>query len=158
MDARAFGMPVKLLLKASAMSFSFFIIASPFLQTNCICCLAFTEAATRIFLWKRHSWEFHKFTRKHPCQSLFFNKVGGFCEISKNTFFTEHLRTTLLCVCHLAFVWESWLHSFPKRFVIIDLITSGSRRPEVFCRNGVLRNFPKFRIIHRKTPVTESLF
>ena len=34
------------------------------------------------------------------CQSLFFNKVAGlrdsceFCEISKNTFFTERLRTT----------------------------------------------------------------
>ena len=53
-----------------------------------------------------------KFTGKHLCQSLFFNKVAGqafnfvkkealaqefsceFFEISKNTFFTEHLRTT----------------------------------------------------------------
>ena len=53
---------------------------------------------------------FAKFTRKHLCQSLFFNKVAGnfikketlaqvfsfeFCEISKNTFFTEHLRITV---------------------------------------------------------------
>ena len=55
---------------------------------------------------------FTKFTRKHLCQSLFFNKVAGlkpatllkkvltqvfsceFCEISKNTFFTEHIWTT----------------------------------------------------------------
>ena len=58
---------------------------------------------------------FTKFTGKHLCQSLFFNKVAGlrpeacnfikketlaqvfsceFCEISKNTFFTEHLWTT----------------------------------------------------------------
>ena len=55
---------------------------------------------------------FAKFTGKHLCQSLFFNKVAGaacnfikqeilaqvfsceFCEISENTFFTEHLRTT----------------------------------------------------------------
>ena len=55
---------------------------------------------------------FAKFTGKHLCQSLFFNKVAGlacnfikketlaqvfsceFCEISKNTFFTEHLWTT----------------------------------------------------------------
>ena len=55
---------------------------------------------------------FAKFTGKHLCQSLFFNKVAGaacnfikketltqvfsceFCEISKNTCFTEHLRTT----------------------------------------------------------------
>ena len=56
---------------------------------------------------------FAKFTGKHLCQSLFFNKVAGprpqacsfikketlaqvfsceFCEISKNTFLTEHLR------------------------------------------------------------------
>ena len=55
---------------------------------------------------------FTKFTGKHLCQSLFFNKVAGFrpvtllkkilaqvfsCElyrISKNIFFTEHLWTT----------------------------------------------------------------
>ena len=47
--------------------------------------------------------EFTKFTRKHLYQRLFFNKVAGlqgqmfsreFCEISKNTLFTEHLRVT----------------------------------------------------------------
>ena len=53
---------------------------------------------------------FAKFTGKHLCQSLFFNKVAGlqlyrketlaqvfsceFCEISKNTFSTEHFWTT----------------------------------------------------------------
>ena len=47
---------------------------------------------------------FAKFTRKHLCQSLFFNKVQErgsgtgvsyeFCEISKNTFLIEHLRAT----------------------------------------------------------------
>ena len=55
---------------------------------------------------------FAKFTGKHLCQSLFFNKVVGqacnfikketmeqafsceFCEISKNTSFTEDLWTT----------------------------------------------------------------
>ena len=42
---------------------------------------------------------FAKFTRKHLCQSLSFNKVAGlkpraslFSEISKNAFSTEHLR------------------------------------------------------------------
>ena len=44
---------------------------------------------------------FAKFTRKHLCQSLIFNikketmaEVFSceFCKISKNTFFTEHLR------------------------------------------------------------------
>ena len=33
---------------------------------------------------------FAKFTGKHLCQSLFFNKVAGL----QNTFFTEHLQTT----------------------------------------------------------------
>ena len=46
---------------------------------------------------------FAKFTRKHLCQSLFFNLFkktlahvfsGEFCEISKNTFSTERLQTT----------------------------------------------------------------
>ena len=50
--------------------------------------------------------KFAKFTEKHLCQSLFFNKVAGlrsatslnmrhlhrcFCEIFKNTFLAEHL-------------------------------------------------------------------
>ena len=38
---------------------------------------------------------FAKFTGKHLCQRLFFNEVAGLRpEIFKNTFFTEHLRTT----------------------------------------------------------------
>ena len=51
---------------------------------------------------------FVKFTGKYLCQGLFFNKVAGlikkealaqvfsceFCEIFKNTFFTEHFRET----------------------------------------------------------------
>ena len=55
---------------------------------------------------------FAKFTEKHLCQRIFFNKVAGlrpatllkvslaqvlsceFCEISKKPFFTEHIRTT----------------------------------------------------------------
>ena len=50
---------------------------------------------------------FAKFTGKHLCQRLFFNKVAGalaqvfsykFCEIAKNTFFTKHLRWRLLDV------------------------------------------------------------
>ena len=56
---------------------------------------------------------FGKLTGKHLCQGLFFNKVAGLrpatllkkdsgtgaflliCEISENTFFTEHLWTTV---------------------------------------------------------------
>ena len=48
---------------------------------------------------------FAKFTGKHLCQSLFFNKVADletlvqvffciFCRLSKNTFFIEHFRAT----------------------------------------------------------------
>ena len=60
-----------------------------------------------VFCKNRVLRNFTKFTRKHLCQSLFFNKVAGikketlaqifscgFCEISKNTFFTEHLLAT----------------------------------------------------------------
>ena len=57
---------------------------------------------------------FAKFTEKHPCQSLFFNKIADVaynfvkketlaqvfscevCEIFKNIFFTEHLQWLLL--------------------------------------------------------------
>ena len=57
---------------------------------------------------------FAQFTGKHLCQSLSFNEIAGracnfikkeiltqvlsceFCEISKNTFFTEHFRWLLL--------------------------------------------------------------
>ena len=61
---------------------------------------------------------FTKFAGKHLCQRLFFNKdsfikkesltqmfSSEFCEISKNTFFTEDLRTTAFilydftCLC-----------------------------------------------------------
>ena len=56
--------------------------------------------------------KFAKFTGKHLCQSLFFDKVAGsacnfirkeiltrvfsyeFCQISKSTFLTEHFQTT----------------------------------------------------------------
>ena len=63
-----------------------------------------------VFCKKRCSQKFHKTHRKTPAPDLFFNKVAGlkpatlskketlarvfsceFCEISKNTFFTEQL-------------------------------------------------------------------
>ena len=70
-----------------------------------------TEAATRGVLWKKVILRnFTKLTGKHLCNSLLFNKVAGprlikketlvqvfsckFCEISNNTFFTEHLWAT----------------------------------------------------------------
>ena len=49
---------------------------------------------------KRCLKNFAKFTGKHLCQSLFFNKVAGlrseFCEISKTIFFYLHLWWQLL--------------------------------------------------------------
>ena len=67
-----------------------------------------------IFFYKKGTFKnFTKFTGKHLFQSLVFNKVAGlrsatllkketlaqvfsceFCEIFKNTFFTEHIWTT----------------------------------------------------------------
>ena len=43
-------------------------------------------------MWKGVLRNFTKFTGKHLRQSLFFNKVAGLRP--KNTFLTEHLRTT----------------------------------------------------------------
>ena len=50
-----------------------------------------------VFYKKSVLKNFAKFTEKHLWQSLFFNKVlfsCELCEIFKNIFFTEHLRTT----------------------------------------------------------------
>ena len=70
---------------------------------------------------------FRKFTGKHLRQSLFFNKIGGlrpvacnfikketlaqvfsceFCEISKNTFSTEHLQVIASGLALLFIVFE----------------------------------------------------
>ena len=48
------------------------------------------EAATGGVCKKGALRNFAKFTRKHLCQNLFFNKNAGL----KSTFFTEHHRTT----------------------------------------------------------------
>ena len=64
---------------------------------------------------------FTKFTGKHLRQSLFFNKKNNFfkketltqvfscefCEISKNTFSIEHLRTTASGLLHFEKIWIS---------------------------------------------------
>ena len=69
------------------------------------------SSCPEVFCKKGVLTNFTKFTGKHLCQSLFFNKVSDlrpaalfkksmaqvfsceFCEISKNTFLTEHLWT-----------------------------------------------------------------
>ena len=64
---------------------------------------------------------FAKFTAKHLCQSLFFNKVAlvqvfccGFCEISKNTFSTEDLQTTAPVLQFKCFYFENMMMMFTK--------------------------------------------
>ena len=76
-----------------------------------------SEAATRGALWKKIFLEISQNSQENTCARVsFFNKVAGkasnfikiealtqvfsceFCEISKSTFFTEHLWTTA-CVC-----------------------------------------------------------
>ena len=73
--------------------------------------------------------KFTKFTGNHLCQGLFFNKVArlrsatlfkketqaqvfsrGFCEISKNTYFTEHLWCLLL-----VYVIPKWFNITNKK-------------------------------------------
>ena len=88
----------------------------------------------RCSVWIGVLRNFAKFTGKHLCQSLFFNKVAGlrpatllkkealaqvfsceFCEISKNTFFTEHLRWLLLDL--VQFVLRHFTYTdFNKKF------------------------------------------
>ena len=47
----------------------------------------YISSRAEVFCKKGVLGDFAKFTeKKHLCQSLFFNKVAKFCEISKNTF------------------------------------------------------------------------
>ena len=57
---------------------------------------------------------FTKFTGKHLCQSLFLIKLQA-CEISKNSFFTEHLRATasVLKMQFLSFCRSKYPKFFP---------------------------------------------
>ena len=72
----------------------------------------FEDCQNRSKVKKKCSYKFRKINRKTPVPGLFFYKVAGlrldsgltqtlaqvfsceFCGISKNTFFTEHLRET----------------------------------------------------------------
>ena len=70
----------------------------------------YQEQPPEVFCKTRCLRNFAKFIGKHLCQSLFVNKVAGlrpikketqalvfsyeFCEISQNTFFTEHVWAT----------------------------------------------------------------
>ena len=86
---------------------------------------------------------FAKFTGNHLCQSLFFNKVEGlrtatllkktlaevfsyeFCEILKNTCFTEHLRWLLLIF------FTHWFLLEYLGFSRLHCLCLGSKYPKV---------------------------
>ena len=85
---------------------------------------------------------FTKFTGKHLCQSLFFNKVAKkgtlaqlfsseFCEISKNTFFREHLWTTTSFKILYLFFYDS---AYLKLHICKHSCIVRSNHPEVFLR------------------------
>ena len=69
-----------------------------------------TEAATGGVLWKVF-WKFYKIHRKTPVpESLLKKRLAQvfsceFCEISKNTFFTEHLRVTASVLFLFYMLW-----------------------------------------------------
>ena len=56
----------------------------------------FRSSHRRCSVRNRCSQKFRKIGRRLPCQSIFLIKVFSckFCDIFKNTFFTEHLRAT----------------------------------------------------------------
>ena len=61
--------------------------------------ISFRSSQQRCSVKKCVLRNFAKFARKHLCRSLVFNKVAGkICDISKNTFFIKHLRTTASAV------------------------------------------------------------
>ena len=45
-------------------------------------------------LWKKVFLKISQILRETSCVGVFFDKVAGFCEPFKNTYFEEHLWTT----------------------------------------------------------------
>ena len=64
----------------------YLLCLSKSLDTNTLANIITRSSRTEVFCKKGVLRNFAKFTGKHLCQSLFFNKVAGL-EISKNTFF-----------------------------------------------------------------------
>ena len=100
-----------------------------------------------------------KFTRKHLCQSLFLNKVEGlrpetlaqmfsyeFCEISRNTVFTEHLWAAASgwrCFKNMNIVWKLLLKEKGSNYSLV-LISSS---PEKI----ILEIIPKYILLLMST-------
>ena len=98
-----------------------------------------------VFCKKGILGNFAKFTGKHLCQVLFFNKVVGLrpanfieketlaqvfscgiCEISKSTFFTEHLRWLLQFLLERK---KSILNSSVRKYMFYQHETSSLKTP-----------------------------
>ena len=113
-----------------------------------------------VFYNKGGPRNFTKCTGKHLCQSFFFNKVAGlrpeacnfiknealaqvffceFCEISKNTLFTEHLWTTAS---------ECWQH-FRVTFKTVEYCTILNALNLTF--NFILRKFTLNSLLEKKS-------
>ena len=93
-----------------------------------------------VFYKKDVLTNFTKFTEKHLCQGLFFNKVAGtgvsceFCEITENTFFYK----APLDSCFRSYNYSSQIqYSWQKQPL------------EVLCKKGPLKNFENFTGTHR---------
>ena len=90
-----------------------------------------SEAATGDVLWEKVFLEISQNSQEDTCQRL--KKVAGlrpavllknshlaqvfsteFCEISKNTFFTEQLRTTTSTNCETCFEFQISVKCYPK--------------------------------------------
>ena len=100
---------------------------------------------------------FTKFTGKHLCQSLFFNKVdsvlvkfyikNGTLAQAFSCEFAKFLRTPFLKNT------SGRLPLYVKENTCSSQPIYRSSRPEVFCKKGVLRNFAKFKGKHlRQSP------
>ena len=64
-----------------------------------------------------------KFTGKHQRQSLFFfikKRIFEFCEISKNTFFIENLRTTAFGECDMHSKFQQRTH--PSKSYLFEMV------------------------------------
>ena len=92
-----------------------------------------TEAVTRGVLQKKVFLEISLKSQENNNARVFFNKVAGlrpatllkktlahaftceFCEISKNTFFTKHLRTTASIKNLFSVKRSAWLYAFTSQ-------------------------------------------
>ena len=73
--------------------------------------------------------------QKETPTQVFFCKI---CEIFKNTYFEEHLRTT---ASKLLF-WEKprWLNKMKLIVIVNTFRKDRSSRPKLFCKNVVFKN------------------